>query len=312
MQSQYDDEWLEASLRKLNLSKLKKKCEKLSISSKGSKKELISRIMTKVSHTYANKTAEPEYVSKEWIPNENNYKYKASFSSGVYGTYPSIPYDPNSNNAKSTKQIKQKDKVYTKSELQQLSKSDLSNIIQSYSKSELINIIISRQNKKQKKVDEQLKKRNAHKDTTNKMFSNAHEKNIKPVNFGERMATDYDKIEKQRTIIRQLKEKRKGQNDLKARNAARNAGLFSDAHEKVIKHKEIKHPKPKKKKNNNKEKIMDVVSREMIEQREHLKETKDGKGSIDEDDNISSPESIEDDNKSNHSNDGSAVLGNTQ
>ena len=276
---QNDDEWLELSLKKLNVSKLKKKCDKLGLSSKGTKKELIGRIMGKVGlNKNKNDNKNDSEQDGSWmIHNESNYQYKPSFSCGVYGSYPSIVY--NQNNQNNHKQQKEKeidkDKIYTKPELQQFSKSDLLDIIHSFSKSEIINIIIQRQNRKQKKVDDALKQRNAHKDETKKVFTNPHERNIKPVKFGEKMATDYEKIEKQRVIIRQLKEKRKNQNDLKARNQHRTNNLFSSAHEKVIKHKEIKHP-PKKKKdknNGNKEKIMDPVSSELIQKRQEVKDT---------------------------------------
>ena len=161
---------------------------------------LISRIMGKISSTYNQ--------NKAIDAHENNYHYQPSFSSNV-GTYPSIVYNQNHNKVAQKSETNKNDKVYTKSDLRQLSKSDLVKIIETFSKSELINIIIQRQNRKQKKVDDQLKKRNAQHESVNKVFINPHEKNIKPVNFGERMATDYEKIEKQREIIRQLKQKRK-------------------------------------------------------------------------------------------------------
>ena len=48
--------------------------------------------------------------------------------------------------------------------------------------------------------------------------------------------------------------------------------VSSAIHEKLIKHKEFKHPKPSKRKNkDNKEKIQDVVSRDIINKREEIK-----------------------------------------
>merc|ERR1712154_334432 len=123
--------------------------------------------------------------------------------------------------------------------------------------------------------ENQLKQRNLHK--TDKIYNDPHERTNKVYKASEKMATDYDKILKQREKIRAIKEKNRLQkndpnyNQLKQRNAHRTNNLFGDAHEQVIKIKPIKHIEPKKSKNyNNKQKIMDPVSREIKEKRDEI------------------------------------------
>eukprot|EP01084_Bolivina_argentea_P037800 69907_1 len=95
----------------------------------------------------------------------------------------------------------------------------------------------------------------------------------------EKMGTDYAKIEKQRAIIRALKEKQRQtkmqyDNPMVARNAHRTNNVWADPHERVVKHKDIKHEKKKKKNadSSTKDKVVDPVSRQIQEERQKLKE----------------------------------------
>mmetsp|Transcript_47525 Transcript_47525/g.76252 ORF Transcript_47525/g.76252 Transcript_47525/m.76252 type:complete len:344 (-) Transcript_47525:290-1321(-) len=233
-----DDQHYEKSLKKLSLQKLKKTARKLSISSEGNKQELIDRIMKKAT-----------------LPASNKSDKSAS---------PEPDHDDTD--------------TYTKENLQKLSSAELLELMKkTFTRTELIEIILREYKRKQKRyqVDDGLKTRNE-KTAGKQLWNNqsAHERNAAPVAFGERMATDYDKIAKERERIRELKKKRKGQNDLRSRNQQAKANnLWSSPHEKVVKVKELKQPKPKKKKSTQetRDKIADPVSREIVEKRTEFK-----------------------------------------
>eukprot|EP01083_Nonionella_stella_P171577 586337_1 len=168
-----------------------------------------------------------------------------------------------------------------------------------YAKIEKQREVIRKLKEKKKREKEEhensLKLRNANR----KFAHDPHEKMRKVIKPSERMATDYSKIEKERKKIRALKEKNKqirmnNENSLKYRNEHRTNNLFTDSHEKVVKVKEIKHTKPKKKKVTNKDKIADPVSKEIMETREEMKDELEEIHKIQEDDQSDEEESYED------------------
>eukprot|EP01084_Bolivina_argentea_P043136 79487_1 len=137
-----------------------------------------------------------------------------------------------------------------------------------------------------------LRDRNACHSETQKVFTNPHEKQIKRMRPTERMATDYDKIEKSRAAIRALKEKKKQEklqyeNQLKQRNAHRSNNLWANPHEKVVVSKlplksQKKVSKKKRDDTSNKDKIVDPVSKSLMEQRQNVKEELNTLQGIDE------------------------------
>eukprot|EP00485_Elphidium_margaritaceum_P011480 CAMPEP_0202693774 /NCGR_PEP_ID=MMETSP1385-20130828/7806_1 /ASSEMBLY_ACC=CAM_ASM_000861 /TAXON_ID=933848 /ORGANISM="Elphidium margaritaceum" /LENGTH=366 /DNA_ID=CAMNT_0049349505 /DNA_START=116 /DNA_END=1216 /DNA_ORIENTATION=+ len=303
-----DEETLKTNLKRLNESQLKDKCGKLGVDPSGNKEEVIERILSKVvirDDAANGKSPTPTSSGSTDDNKENTITYtkeqlqtlsKAELSALIKSMY--------SKNGMIAIIMRRQKKIEVDESLKERNARKNNafadpheKVVQSvafgeklatdYAKIEKQREII-KQLKEKRKVqnEESLKDRNARKN--NNVFADPHEKVMQSVNFGEKHATDYAKIEKQREIIKQLKEKRKGHNDLKSRNAQKTDALFSDAHEKVVKVKPLKQPAPKKrrrkKKNGDRKKIMDPVSKEILDNRKKL-QMQDGTFEYEEDDN---------------------------
>eukprot|EP01084_Bolivina_argentea_P267430 453948_1 len=93
---QTNDQELEGNLRKLPITKLKKRCKAMKLSAEGTKVDLIKRIMAAIAipttYSYDNIKNTKYSSTKSTINNKSKYKYLPSLSTGIYGSYPSVIY----------------------------------------------------------------------------------------------------------------------------------------------------------------------------------------------------------------------------